>query len=171
MMAARSRATGLRGLISAVLPLASVALAGCGRAEPARQPELALIETRAKETTRSMTPIEIVSGSHRWQVRLVDSPSARDFLSQLPLKLPLRDYAGTEKIADLPRKLTREGAPAAITPVKGDVTFYAPWGNLAIFYKDGHHSPGLIPLGRIEGDLGDLANANSEVLIRRYAAN
>ena len=149
------------GLVPTALAMASVTLAGCGRAEPARQPAIAPADTRAEGVTQSMTSIEIVSGSRRWQVRLVDSPSTRDFLAQLPLKLSLKDYAGTEKIADLPRKLTREGAPKAITPKKGDVTFYAPWGNLAIFYKDWHHSPGLVPLGRIEGDVAGLDRSGS----------
>ncbi|WP_443026542.1 cyclophilin-like fold protein [Sphingomonas sp. IC-56] len=37
------------------------------------------------------------------------------------------------------------------------MAFYAPWGNLAIFYGDGHHSPGLIRLGRLEDGLAGLA--------------
>ncbi|WP_277980552.1 cyclophilin-like fold protein [Sphingomonas phyllosphaerae] len=105
--------------------------------------------------------IEIVSGAQRWQVRLANSPSARDFRAQLPLKLTLKDYASTEKVGDLPRKLTPDGAAAAITPVRGDVTFYAPWGNLAIFYKEGHHSPGLVRLGRIEGEITGLSGSGT----------
>jgi hypothetical protein len=115
-----------------------------------------------------MTMIEMVSGERRWRISIADSPPARDFLAQLPLRLTLEDYAGTEKIADLPRKLTREGAPAAITPIKGDVTFYAPWGNLAIFYEDGHHSPGLVRLGQIEGDVAGLSGSGPlEVSIQK----
>lgn len=156
------------GLVPTALAVASIALAGCGRAEPAGQPVIPPTDTRAEEKAGSMTPIEIVSGSHRWRVRLVDSPSTRDFLAQLPLKLSLKDYAGTEKIADLPRSLTREGAPEAFTPMRGAVTFYAPWGNLAIFYRDGHHSPGLIPLGRIEQDIDTMARLDTiEVTIRQ----
>lgn len=102
-----------------------------------------------------MTTIDIVSGSRRWTANIEDSPSARDFLVQLPLTLTLNDYAGTEKIADLPRPVTREGAPDAITPRAGDLAFYAPWGNLAVFYRDGHHSPGLIILGRLQGDMAE----------------
>jgi hypothetical protein len=32
----------------------------------------------------------------------------------------------------------------------GDVAYYAPWGNLAIFYKEFRYSKGLIRLGRID---------------------
>lgn len=115
-----------------------------------------------------MTIVEIVSGSRSWTAQIDDGPAAHDFLAQLPLALTLKDYGGNEKIADLPRPLTREGAPDAVTPHAGDVTFYAPWGNLAIFYRDGHHSPGLIRLGRLQGDAAEFAGAEPlSVTIRR----
>lgn len=41
---------------------------------------------------------------------LYDNPSARDFLSMLPLHLTIKDYSSNEKIAYLPRKLTEEGS-------------------------------------------------------------
>ena len=81
---------------------------------------------------------------------LDDNPTARDFLSMLPLALTLEDYASTEKIAYPPRKLSTQGAPAGIDPEIGDITYYAPWGNLALFYKDFGYSAGLIRLGRFD---------------------
>ena len=80
---------------------------------------------------------------------LDDSPAARDFASLLPLTLTLEDYNSTEKIGYLPRRLAIEGAPAGIDPSPGDLTYYAPWGNLAIFYKDFGYSRGLVRLGAI----------------------
>ncbi|OQW88525.1 MAG: hypothetical protein BWK72_09125 [Rhodoferax ferrireducens] len=88
---------------------------------------------------------------------LTDSPTTRDFIAQLPLTLKLDDYAATEKIAYLPKKLTTQGAPAGIDPAPGDVTYYAPWGNLAIFYRDFGYSTSLIKLGRIDTGIGALA--------------
>lgn len=84
---------------------------------------------------------------------LDDNPSARDFAALLPLSLTLNDYAATEKISDLPRRLSTEGAPAAITPQAGDLTYYAPWGNLAIFHKDFRRSPGLVRLGTLDSGI------------------
>lgn len=81
---------------------------------------------------------------------LSDSEAARDFVAMLPLTLTLEDYASTEKIAYLPRKLSTAGAPAGHTPMAGDIAYYASWGNLAIFHKDFRYSEGLINLGRIE---------------------
>ncbi|MFA7944756.1 cyclophilin-like fold protein [Pseudomonas brenneri] len=81
---------------------------------------------------------------------LDNNDSARDFAAMFPLHLTLKDYAATEKIADLPRALTTKGAPEAYTPSAGDISYFAPWGNLAIFYKDGHLSSGLVRLGRLD---------------------
>lgn len=84
---------------------------------------------------------------------LEDNATARDFASLLPLALTLRDYAATEKISELPRRLSTQGAPAGIDPAVGDIAYYAPWGNLAVFYKDFGYSSGLIRIGRIESGL------------------
>lgn len=87
---------------------------------------------------------------------LIDNATARDFVSLLPMTLMLEDYAATEKISYLPRKLSTAGAPAGIDPSVGDITYYAPWGNLAIFYRDFGYSRGLIQLGRIDSGIETL---------------
>jgi hypothetical protein len=38
-----------------------------------------------------------------------------------------------EKIGDLPKKLSTDGAPTGSNPNVGDIAYYAPLGNLAIF--------------------------------------
>ncbi len=100
------------------------------------------------------------------KAKLLDNPTARDFYSLLPLSLTLKDYASTEKIAYLDRKLSTEQAPDGIAGKKGDITYYAPWGNLAIFYKDFGYAKGLIKLGQLEGDFSVLrAGSDLPVLI------
>jgi hypothetical protein len=51
----------------------------------------------------------------------------------------------------LARKLSTKGAPAGVDPDVGEITYYAPWGNLAIFRKDFGYSEGLIRLGKFDG--------------------
>jgi hypothetical protein len=92
---------------------------------------------------------------------LEDNATARDFASLLPLTVSLEDYAGTEKIADLPKKLSTEGAPAGFDPSIGDISYYAPWGNLAIFYRDFGFSRGLIKLGAVESGGAGLNSTES----------
>ncbi|WP_253264986.1 cyclophilin-like fold protein [Aeromonas media] len=95
---------------------------------------------------------------------LEESDSARDFFAMLPLTLPLEDYAETEKIAYLPGKLTTQGAPKGIDPNVGDICYYTPWGNLAIYYRDFGYSSGLIRLGRITSGLDALTAQPSGTL-------
>ena len=77
---------------------------------------------------------------------------ARDFFPA-PMTLTLEDYGSTEKIGYPPRKLSTAGAPAGVDPAVGDIAYYAPWGNLAIFYKGFGYSRGLIGLGRIDSGI------------------
>jgi hypothetical protein len=92
---------------------------------------------------------------------LVDTAASRDFASLLPLTLTLKDYASTEKISDLPRRLTIRGSPAGIDPSAGDITYYSPWGNLALFYKDADYADGLVKLGTIDTGLEALNRPGS----------
>jgi len=81
---------------------------------------------------------------------MIDNATTKDFLSLLPVTLTLDDYNGTEKISYLPKKLSTADAPAGFTPSIGDIAYYAPWGNVAIFYRDFRYSKGLVLLGRIQ---------------------
>jgi hypothetical protein len=87
---------------------------------------------------------------------LDNNASARDFAARLPLNLVLKDYAATEKVADLPAALSTKGAPRGYKPSTGDIGYYAPWGNLAIYYKDFAFSDGLVRLGRLDSGLDTL---------------
>jgi len=111
--------------------------------------------------------IKISSGNSVLSATMLDNATSRDFMSLLPLTLTLRDYAGTEKISDLPRKLSTQGAPPGSDPSVGDITLYAPWGNLAIFYRDFDYASGLIILGRIDSGIEDLSRLSGEVSIER----
>lgn len=101
---------------------------------------------------------------------LDDTPAGRDFAALLPRDLTLADYNATEKIADLPRRLSTAEAPSGIDATLCDITYFAPWGNLAIFYHDFGYSRGLVRLGRINSGIAQLAGpAPLKVTIERAA--
>ncbi|PLX96347.1 MAG: hypothetical protein C0621_02060 [Desulfuromonas sp.] len=111
--------------------------------------------------------IQLSAGQTVLTATLLDNPTSRDFMALLPLTLTLKDYARTEKISDPPRKLSTEGAPPGSNASAGDITLYAPWGNLAIFYKDFGYASGLIPLGRIDSGVDMLAHLEGDVTFER----
>ncbi|TXL73361.1 MFS transporter [Vineibacter terrae] len=81
---------------------------------------------------------------------LEDNPTARDLVSMLPLELKIADYSTNEKITYLPRKLTEQGSGRFDNEAVGDLCYYAPWGNLAMFHGPYRWSGGLIRLGRLD---------------------
>ena len=87
---------------------------------------------------------------------LHDNTTARDFATLLPLSLTLEDYAVIERIADLPRRLSTADAPDGVKPDAGDITYYAPWGDLAIFAVGRAYAAGLVPLARVDTGLAAL---------------
>ncbi|MFB4320723.1 cyclophilin-like fold protein [Actinomadura sp. 21ATH] len=94
------------------------------------------------------------------QATLNDSPAARDLASLLPLTLDLEDFHGTERIGYPPRKLTTEDAPEPAAAKAGDIAYFAPWGNLALFYKNGPAaSADLLILGHIDAAPARLTKA------------
>src|SRR4051812_14566117 len=103
---------------------------------------------------------------------LEDNAASRDLAAMLPLTVRLEDHAATEKIADLPGALSTQGAPAGIEPKVGDLTYYAPWGNLALFHKDFRYSDGLVRLGTIDQGVAALQPPGSaEVTIELKKGN
>lgn len=82
---------------------------------------------------------------------LYDNPTARDFASMLPLDLTIDDYSTNEKISYLSGKLTEAGSGPFDNERPGDLCYFAPWGNLALFHSGYRYSAGLIRLGRFDG--------------------
>ncbi len=107
----------------------------------------------AAEAGENPMKIRMTINGREVTATLDDTPVARDFAALLPLKLTLADYASTEKVSDLPRRLKKDGAPPGHDPSVGDITYYAPWGNLAIFYRDFGYASGLIKLGTIDAGI------------------
>lgn len=104
--------------------------------------------------------IQATLDSRRVDATLNDSPTARDLAGLLPLTLDLQDFHGTERVADLPRRLQTSGAPEPVAATVGDIAYYAPWGNLALFCRDGPAaSADLLVLGHLDVGAEQLGRA------------
>lgn len=115
---------------------------------------LGIFSCNAQRDTKEKSPnemkISITIGDKILKASLYDNATARDLISRLPLKVELEDYADNEKIFYPEPKLSTTGAPEGFNPSAGDITYYAPWGDVAIFYKDFKYSRGLISIGEVE---------------------
>lgn len=105
----------------------------------------------SKLENQPMYKIKITISGKEITATLNNSKTSSDFVSLLPLELPLKDYASNEKIGYLSKRLTTEAAPKGGARLAGDVAYYAPWGNLALFYKETTtQSDNLFILGKID---------------------
>ena len=134
-----------------LLSLAAVATAGTPNERLSASPAAAHQDGESLRVRLSFDGGEAI-------VQLDDHPASRDFYAMLPLRLTLEDYNKTEKIGYLPKKLQTKGSPSSCDPAAGTFAYYAPWGNLAIFYRDFRHSEGLVPLGSIRSGLPHLTD-------------
>lgn len=94
---------------------------------------------------------------------LEDNPTARNFASLLPVTVRMHDLFGREKPGPLPRALAN-GGPAEFSYDVGDISYWAPSRDVAIFYADDGQripNPGLIPLARIDTALEAIAQAGN----------
>lgn len=93
---------------------------------------------------------------------LFDNAAARDLAAQLPLTVTFRDLNGVEKTAPLLRKLTMDGMPAGEDPQVGDLGYWAPDGDLVVYYGDVGFWTGLVRLGEIDGDVTAIARHSGD---------
>ena len=111
--------------------------------------------------------VNIMVGSRTITATMEDNAAARDFLSRLPLEVTLNDYNNTtEKIFYPDPALTTEGVTRGCAPTPGDITIYAPWGNVAIFCKNWSHSNDLIKIGRIDGNDIEALNIGGDITVK-----
>lgn len=92
--------------------------------------------------------VKMTFAGHEIVVDLLDNPMAKAFLTRLPMTLTFEDFNSNEKISYLDRKLSTAGGINA-EETKGDFCYYAPWGNLAVFYRGMGYNESLYVLGTI----------------------
>ncbi len=108
------------------------------------------------------TAFRIVVGDTVLTGHLFDNAAARDLAAQLPLTVTFRDLNAVEKTAPLPRKLIVDGMPAGDDPRVGDLGYWAPDGDLVLYYGDVGYWTGIMRLGEIDGDVQAIARQSGD---------
>jgi|GEM_PF-1962823 len=112
------------------------------------------------------TRIKLSFNNEEVIVKMYDNPTSRDFLTLLPITTTLEDFAGSEKISMLSKRLSTEAAPTGSDPSVGDFAYYSPWGNIIMYYKDSGYANGVIKLGKIESGVEKVGNINDGVTVK-----
>ena len=77
---------------------------------------------------------------------LNNSPAAKELYAQLPLSITVENYSSNEKIFYPPKKLNITDTPLADARA-GTLAYYAPWGDVVMFYASFGSAAGLYELG------------------------
>ena len=116
--------------------------------------------------------LRITIGEQAFAATLDDSAASRDLAAQLPVTVAMTDHGGVEKTGRLPSPLSLEGQPDAADPDPGDVGYYAPGNDLVLYYGDQSAYPGIVVIGRLQGDAAErIAELDGDVTTRVEAAS
>ena len=77
---------------------------------------------------------------------LNESAAAKSLYNQLPMNIKVENYSSDEKIFYPPEKLDTKNAPKANAKA-GTLAYYAPWGDVVMFYDRFGSASGLYELG------------------------
>jgi hypothetical protein len=149
----------------AVFLAAAMVGAGCGDVQPEDQTATSTstapprsptastsIDREDKSEKENRMRIQITIGKQRFGATLDESAAARDLVAQLPVTVDMVDHGGVEKTGPLPSPLSLDGQPDGADPDVGDLGYYAPGNDLVLYYGDQSYFPGIVVLGRLEGD-------------------
>ena len=90
--------------------------------------------------------VQVTANNKITVFELNNSQAASDLYAQLPLSLKVENYSDYEKIFYPPKKLNTSNTPQADAKA-GTLAYYAPWGDVVMFYGDFGSAAGLYELG------------------------
>ncbi|MEV6493342.1 cyclophilin-like fold protein [Actinoplanes sp. NPDC051633] len=141
------------------MTVAGLTVAGCGDngesgdprgGRPSTSPSPSRIDSSPDQ--EEQMKIRIVIGDQRFEATIVNSAAGRDLIAQLPLTIDMVDHGSVEKTGPLPAPLSLDGQPDGADPDVGDVGYYAPGNDLVLYYGDQSYYPGIVIIGRLDGD-------------------
>ena len=90
--------------------------------------------------------INVKANGNTTVFELNNSPAAKELYAQLPLIITVENYSNNEKIFYPPKKLNTTDTPQADAQA-GTLAYYAPWGDVVMFYGSFGSAAGLYELG------------------------
>ncbi len=119
---------------------------------PVGSPTTSTNAGRSDAAKENRMRIQINIGQQRFYATLSESAASRDLIAQLPVTIDMVDHGDVEKTGPLPAPLSLDGQPEGADPDQGDVGYYSPGTDLVLYYGDQSYFPGIVILGRLEGD-------------------
>ncbi|WP_321448970.1 cyclophilin-like fold protein [uncultured Cohaesibacter sp.] len=159
-----------RPTIPAVLALAAILFAG---PLPASQRNASAADAHAGPVpvaqgfALSAMKVEITSGTNRAIFQLYDTHAAKDFYAQLPLQLPLSNFRNAQWMFYPPQKLRVTDREAYHDGLKGELSYYAPWGDVFMLYEDFYAGDEMHRLGIGLSGIDQIKPMNGTITVRK----
>ncbi len=114
--------------------------------------------------------LNVITNKDTVVFELNTSTAAKDLYGQLPLTIAVEDFGSNEKIFYPPEKLGTTNTPLAEAAKAGTLAYYAPWGDVVMFYNNFSSAPGLYKLGNAISGTEHIENLTGTILIIKGAA-
>ena len=124
-------------------------------------------ETTSSETEENdmeSTQIAVTCGDLQVVYELNDSPAAQSLLSQLPLTVEVEDFSTNEKVFYPPQELDTSDTPLAEGGA-GTLAYYAPWGDVVLFYDSFSANGSLYELGEAVSGAEDIGQMSGTITV------
>ncbi|QJB58480.1 hypothetical protein HFN16_14390 [Pseudodesulfovibrio sp. zrk46] len=114
--------------------------------------------------------VEIISQEKQATFQLYDTVAAKEFFNQLPLELDLSNFRDAQWMFYLSEKLNVTADEAYHDGKKGELSYYAPWGDAFILYKDFYAGDEMHRLGVGLTGIDDIAAMSERAVVRKLEA-
>ena len=119
------------------------------------------------QDTETPNTLTVQCGDAAVVFELNDSPAARSLAAQLPLTLEVQPFGSNEQTFYPPTALDTADTPAITSAQAGTLAYFAPWGDVVMFYDDfSGGSGGLYELGSAVEGIDALQGLNGTITIR-----
>lgn len=109
--------------------------------------------------------IRVSDHNHMVMFEVNDSMAVRSLYKQMPLTVHVENYGSNEKIFYCPEKLEIGDTPLTKGGEAGGLAYFAPWGNVVMYYGSFGPYSGLYELGKAVFDSAAIGKLSGEILI------
>lgn len=120
--------------------------------------------TETEEENVETSQISVTCGDMQVVYALNDSPAAQGLLSQLPLTVEVEDFSTNEKVFYPPQELDTSDTPLAVGGA-GTLAYYAPWGDVVLFYDSFSANGSLYELGEAVSGAEDISQMTGTITV------
>ena len=152
-------------IVIAILACAGQAMAEDQSAARSSVAQSANNESNASEVQSSMR-LRVTANDKTTVFELNNSQAAKDLYAQLPLNIKVENYSDNEKIFYPPKKLNTSDTLLADAKA-GTLAYYAPWGDVVMFYKKFGSATGLYELGQAVSGSENLSGMSGSIQVEK----